>query len=160
MRTLALACLFALASADPPALPTLEEMVSAIMFGGLENNFHADDFTVSKKASVQAAGCLLDKVVAVASPEDGIKNFPNDLLADVAACCTRGDTSGCISGLGESYAAIGALGGIDGFSTTRTKAYVVGSLIAVARSLAAEAPDELMASGPMLLKECAGSASD
>ena len=159
MRGSILAALVALASADAPAKSTLLEMVTAINDGSADNNFHAGDFTVSKRESIQVAGCLLDKVVAI-TVENGIEEFANDLLVDLAACCTRGP-DGCVASLAESYLAIGALGKLDGFSSTkRTKPLVVAQLVNHARALSIDAPEELLPSGQKLLARCKGGADE
>ena len=158
MRGSILAALVALASADEPAKSTLLEMVTAINDGSADNNFHADDFTVSKRESIQVAGCLLDKVVAI-TVENGVEEFANDLLVDLAACCTRGP-DGCVASLAESYLAIGALGKLGGFSSLRTKANVVADLVNYARALSIDAPEELLPSGQKLLARCKGGADE
>ena len=161
MRGAILTVLTALASADAPAKSTLLEMVTAINDGSADNNFHAGDFTVSKRESIQVAGCLLDKVVAV-TVENGIEEFANDLLVDLAACCTRGP-DGCVASLAESYLAIGALGKLVGFSSSRpskTKAYVVADLVNYARALSIDAPEELLPTGQKLLARCKGGADE
>ena len=159
MRGALLIVLAALASADAPAKSTLLEMVTAINDGSADNNFHAGDFTVSKRESIQVAGCLLDKVVAI-TVENGIEEFANDLLVDLAACCTRGP-DGCVASLAESYLAIGALGKLDGFSSTkRTKRFVVAQLVNHARALSIDAPEELLPTGQKLLARCKGGADE
>ena len=158
MRGSILAALVALASADEPAKSTLLEMVTAINDGSADNNFHADDFTVSKRESIQVAGCLLDKVVAI-TVENGVEEFANDLLVDLAACCTRGP-DGCVASLAESYLAIGALGKLGGFSSLRTKVNVVADLVNYARALSIDAPEELLPSGQKLLARCKGGADE
>ena len=158
MRGSILAALVALASADEPAKSTLLEMVTAINDGSADNNFHAGDFTVSKRESIQVAGCLLDKVVAI-TVENGVEEFANDLLVDLAACCTRGP-DGCVASLAESYLAIGALGKLGGFNSLRTKANVVADLVNYARALSIDAPEELLPSGQKLLARCKGGADE
>ena len=117
-----------------------------------DNNFHAGDFTIEARG-IQVAGCLLDKVVAI-TVENGIEEFANDLLVDLAACCTRGP-DGCVASLAESYLAIGALGKLDGFSSTkRTKPLVVADLVNYARALSIDAPEELLPTGQKLLARC------
>ena len=159
MRGALLAVLAVLASADAPAKSTLLDMVTAINDGSADNNFHAGDFTVSKRESTQVAGCLLDKVVAI-TVENGIDEFANDLLVDLAACCTRGQVMDCVAMLAPSYTAIGALGKLGGFSSLRTKANVVADLVNYARALSIDAPEELLPSGQKLLARCKGGADE
>jgi len=82
--------LLSLASADKPAAATLEAMVATIQAGRAQNNFFSgdDDIVRSRSDGPQVAGCLLDKVSAIVE-EGGIASFANDLLVDLAACCTK-----------------------------------------------------------------------
>ena len=112
MKTIALVTvLLAVAYGDAPAAATLPEMVKLISAGKFANNFFDGDMVQKGANEVQqVGGCLLDKVsecstafamiyvfqVTAIKNENGLKEFPNDLKVDIAACCTKSNSAACL----------------------------------------------------------------
>eukprot|EP00747_Dinoflagellata_sp_TGD_P166483 gnl/TRDRNA2_/TRDRNA2_189337_c0_seq1.p1 gnl/TRDRNA2_/TRDRNA2_189337_c0~~gnl/TRDRNA2_/TRDRNA2_189337_c0_seq1.p1 ORF type:complete len:318 (-),score=80.68 gnl/TRDRNA2_/TRDRNA2_189337_c0_seq1:60-1013(-) len=98
--------LLRLATADVTApAKTMKEMVERIQSGKCQNSFyHANSLKIKCRDDSEAvAGCLLDKVSAILE-EDGAAEFRDELLVDLAACCTKSDDAAkCISELEQPY---------------------------------------------------------
>merc|ERR1712085_115948 len=79
--------------------------LASIKAGTHNNNFNAQGVLVGAPADDKEAvgACLLDKVGAIAS-EGGVASFLNDLMVDLAACCTK--TVPCDSNVEEAYSTL------------------------------------------------------
>lgn len=81
-------------------------MIESKKFPKVHNNFYAGNFLTKNGTAEQLVGsCLLDKLASIVI-EDGINTESHDLKADLASCCTKGDTKSCEADLNGSYAAI------------------------------------------------------
>merc|ERR1712139_555197 len=96
-------------SADPPAAPTMAQMVARIKAGRADNNFFTGHMIEGTSSVEQKVGsCFLDKVGAIIN-EHGIQKFANDLKVDLSSCCTKGSATqqtACVKQLSPAYAAI------------------------------------------------------
>ncbi|CAL1167853.1 unnamed protein product [Cladocopium goreaui] len=100
-----------LVAADERAAGTLSEMLAKIRSEEFENNFFVGDAFLEKPTpgKESAAGCILDKVVAIVK-ENAMTDSAtvNELQVDLAACCTH-DSQDCVADVSSAYALLEAV---------------------------------------------------
>mmetsp|Transcript_14493 Transcript_14493/g.29429 ORF Transcript_14493/g.29429 Transcript_14493/m.29429 type:complete len:194 (-) Transcript_14493:81-662(-) len=153
--SLPLLCRFWVASADTPAMPTLEEMVASIEAGRHNNNFFDGEGIFGSASTEQhhVGMCILDKASAIIS-EDA-RTFLNDLQVDVAACCTKSNKGWCMGRLKTAYSKLHELSKPPAPKTEKADAElasVTGHFLSAARELLAGA--KVSDSAKQLLSKC------